>query len=222
MGLLGKTLKGRSTNKENDNGPYHNKNIREKVLALTLEEQQKRSEEEKKKLAFFNENVKEEMALLLRNVQKVRQNWQQILESIKSEELKRTLEAEAVAFWRELENHDLFIQQSHKRLVECAEQRQAALRAHFVHLDRLTSVNVDKLNIVRRDFSEVLVLLKEEFTAEECEINGGFNDKVSSQETVHPRPHAADREGGDRQRGDDEGALPADEGGNQGQNGRRN
>ena len=179
MGLLGKTLKGRAPTSE-EVGQIekpNEQNVREKIVTLTLEEQQRRLNEEQKKLDHLKNATRAELQLLELNAQKARQNWRKILDDVKTEELRRELELESAAFWLRLENQDAFIREVDARLTECGEQQQAALRAAYVHSERLNSLDAEKLGKLEMEFGRALRGLSEEFQAEREQIEKGFKAK---------------------------------------------
>ena len=175
MGLLGKTLAEATTIA----GSKINKtNIREKYITLSKEEHQQRLSAEETKLKHLTEVLKEEREIHIRNSQKVVINWRRILSMIKSDDFKKELELHSFLFQREIDSKDSFIQSLDSRLEDCLEQYQSALRSHYIHLDKFSTLLNEKLEHLEQSFQENLLDLKQEFASEHEIINQMHNNQV--------------------------------------------
>mgnify|MGYP002139488539 CR=1 FL=1 len=89
MGLLGKTLKGRTTQQE-ELGPARNIRVREIIISAPQHEADKKNKETKEE--YFRKQIQSEEQIYNINKKKLLANWRKILRIAKTEELKKELE----------------------------------------------------------------------------------------------------------------------------------
>ena len=130
MGLLGKTLKGRSTRV---GGIPPVKNIKIRQIAKTQDEFDQLKKLADMKRGVLRSKIKAEHKFVNFNKRKLLTYWRKIMRMAKTEELRNEIEILSQNNQRELDSKEAFIQMLDKNLDEAEDQFQMALRNNLIH-----------------------------------------------------------------------------------------
>ena len=172
MGLLGKTLKGRST-KAGASGPA--RNIRERLIQRTPEEAEQEKENQKLKREHLKTNIYQEKKIYNINKKKLLTNWRKIMRITKTEQLRAELEIYAQNNHRELDSKEAFLQMLDKNLDEAEDQYNLALRNHLIQIDKLQEIRDARIAALNNEFVKAAEILYDEFSREADEIMQNHN-----------------------------------------------
>lgn len=167
MGLLGKTLKGRSTQQE-DVGPQRNIRIREIFLDAVQYEAEKKKKELKEQ--NLRKQIHEEEEIFDINKKKLLANWRKILRIAKTEDLKKELEIYSQTCQREIDSMEAYLQMLDKNIEEAEDQYNLALRNHLIQVDKLFEIKDSRNEALREEFHRACKILYDEFNSEAIEI----------------------------------------------------
>ena len=169
MGLLGKTLKGRSTQAgEGDAQPARNVRTREVILNQAQYEAEKAQRLLKE--SHFRQLVQEEERIYAINRKKLLTNWRKILRVAKTEELKKELEIYSQSNHRELDSLEAYIQMLDKNIDEAEDQYNLAMRNHLIQIDKLFEIRDSRIDALREEFLRASRILYDEYNREALEI----------------------------------------------------
>lgn len=175
MGLLGKTLKGRSTITV-DQGPPRNTRIREVIVQP--EQIEKEKENRVIKLANFQKQMMSEEKINKINKKKLIKNWRNIMRIAKTEKLKSDLEIYAQSNQRELDSKEAFLQMLDKNLEEVEEQYNLALRNHLIQIEKLVDIRDSRTQSLSSEFARSSRILYDEFNIEAKEIMKNYQRQL--------------------------------------------
>jgi hypothetical protein len=167
MGLLGKTLKGRTTQQE-ELGPARNIRVREIIISAPQHEADKKNKETKEE--YFRKQIQSEEQIYNINKKKLLANWRKILRIAKTEELKKELEIYSQSNQRELETMEGYLQMLDKNIEEAEDQYNLALRNHLIQVDKLFDIRDSRIEALREEFKRSCKILYDEFNTEAIEI----------------------------------------------------
>ena len=172
MGLLGKTLKGRST-KPGAQGPA--RNIRERLIQRTPEEHEQEKENQKIKREHLRNQIFQEKKIYNINKKKLLTNWRKIMRMTKTDQLKTDLEIYAQNNHRELDSKEAFLQMLDKNLDEAEDQYNLALRNHLIQIDKLQEIRDARISALNNEFAKAAEILYDEFSREADELMRNHN-----------------------------------------------
>ena len=169
MGLLGKTLKGRSVTKTGE-GVEKPRNVR--LREVILNDAQYLAEKEQKSLkeANFRRILTQEEEIYAINKKKLVTNWRKILRVAKTEDLKKELEVYSQSNHRELDSLEAYIQMLDKNIDEAEDQYNLAMRNHLIQVDKLFEIRDSRIEALREEFTRSAKILYDEFNSEAIEI----------------------------------------------------
>ena len=167
MGLLGKTLKGRTTQQE-ETGPPRNIRVKEIILTPAQYEAEKKNKETKEE--YFRKQIQTEEQIFNINKRKLLTNWRKILRIAKTEELKKELEIYSQSNQRELDSMEAYLQMLDKNIEEAEDQYNLALRNHLIQVDTLLDIRDTRIDSLREEFKRACKILYDEFNIEALEI----------------------------------------------------
>ncbi|CAH1801399.1 unnamed protein product [Owenia fusiformis] len=141
----------------------------ERILYL---EQQRLAEEEmrKKKEDMLTQFLKDKLAKEEKasrfNLNKLNNQWRNIMREAKSKELKKEIEILSQTFERVVDRKESVIKSLAKDLLEAEEQYSMALRSHLQNIDGLIDLQKQRLHTLQEEYHVELDVLKEEFDTE--------------------------------------------------------
>eukprot|EP01017_Pseudomicrothorax_dubius_P008203 TRINITY_DN12672_c0_g1_i1.p1 TRINITY_DN12672_c0_g1~~TRINITY_DN12672_c0_g1_i1.p1 ORF type:complete len:501 (-),score=153.10 TRINITY_DN12672_c0_g1_i1:36-1538(-) len=167
MGLLGKTLKGRTTKASalvaRANVVYRNQH-------RTTEEIDEERKKMKSQLDEHRKFIAEEQKLSAYNQKKLLAYWRKIMRIAKTESLQNEIEIYSQNNQRELDSKEAFIQMLDKNLDEAEDQYQIALRNHLIHIEQLLALQNSRLRGLAEEFDRDVDILRDEFVREKEDI----------------------------------------------------
>jgi hypothetical protein len=175
MGLLGKTLKGRSAR---PGGLPPKKNIKIRQIAKTQEEFDQLKKLAKMKKDILRSKMESEHKMVNFNKKKLLTYWRKIMRIAKTEELRGEIDVYSQNNQRELDSKEAFIQMLDKNLDEANNQHQIALRNHLIHIDSLFSLQGSRLHGLMQEFGRDVALLEQEYLSERDEMEHTHYDHL--------------------------------------------
>lgn len=139
---------------------------------LAYEEQKRLQEEEMKKkkedmlTQFLKDKLQKEERATKFNLNKLNNQWRNIMREAKSKELKKDIEILSQTFERVVDRKDAVIKSLAKDLMEAEEQYAMALRSHLQNVDGLIDLQKSRLMKLKSEYEEELEIIKEEFDTE--------------------------------------------------------
>lgn len=167
MGLLGKTLKGRTTR---PGGIPPVKNIKVRQIAKTHDEFNQLKELAKTKRDILRARIKNEHKFVNFNKKKLLTYWRKIMRIAKTEELKNDIDLYSQNNQRELDSKEAFIQMIDKNLDEAEDQYQMALLNHLIHIENLMAVQEARIQGLHEEFKRDVKILEDEYSIEREEM----------------------------------------------------
>lgn len=167
MGLLGKTLKGRTTRTDI---AASEGNVILKLVQLTKEEYENEHNLNKVKKDYLDNGIRSEVMIAKLNRQKLATYWRKILRIAKTEEFKNELEIYSQNNQRELDSKEAFLQMLDKNLDEAEDQYSLALRNHLLHLEKFLEIQKSREFGLKEQWEADVEDLKEEFRTEAHDI----------------------------------------------------
>ena len=158
MGLLGKTLKGRSTKPGAKNV---RKNVKYKQLNKTQDQYDKIMI--KKRRDDLKQKILDEKKIVAINQAQLKSYWRKILRICKTEQFRNSIPIIMQSNLHELDSQTAFIIMLDKSLDESEDQYQMALRNHLIHLDRLIALQEDRMKSLSEEFDVDVKTLELEF-----------------------------------------------------------
>ena len=175
MGLLGKTLKGRSAR---PGGLPPKKNIKIRQIAKTQEEFDQLKKLAKMKKDILRSKIESEHKIVNFNKKKLLTYWRKIMRIAKTEELRNEIDIYSQNNQRELDSKEAFIQMLDKNLDEANSQYQIALRNHLIHIDTLLSVQNSRVQGLMEEFRRDVNILEQEYLTERQEMEQTHHDHL--------------------------------------------
>lgn len=139
---------------------------------LAFEEQKRLQEEEMKKkkedmlTQFLKDKLTKEERATRFNLNKLNNQWRNIMREAKSKELKKDIEILSQTFERVVDRKDAVIKSLAKDLMEAEEQYAMALRSHLQNVDGLIDLQKSRLEKQFSEYDVELEIIKEEFDTE--------------------------------------------------------
>lgn len=181
MGLLGKTLKGRTT-RPGGNPPVLNIKIRQ--IAKTHDEFNQLKELAKIKRDILRTKIKNEHKFVNFNKKKLLTYWRKIMRIAKTEELKNEIDVYSQNNQRELDSKEAFIQMIDKNLDEAEDQYQMALLNHLIHIENLTAVQEARIRGLQEEFRRDVTILENEYSLEREEMERTHRNHIKELEDM--------------------------------------
>ena len=179
MGLLGKTLKGRSTR---PGGIPPTQNIKIRQIAKTHEEFDQLKKLADMKRGVLRTKIKEEHKFVNFNKRKLMTYWRKIMRMAKTEDLRNEIEILSQQYQRELDTKEAYIQLLDKNLDEAEDQFQMALNSHLMHIESLASVQDARIRGLQDEFRRDLEILDYEYQKEWTDMDKTHNDQIKELE----------------------------------------
>lgn len=167
MGLLGKTLKGRTAR---EGGLPPKKNLKIRQIAKTQEEFDNLKKLAKMKKDILRSKIANEQKIVQFNRKKLLAYWRKIMRIAKTEELRNDIDVYSQNNQRELDSKEAFIQMLDKNLDEADNQFQIAVRDHLIHIETLLSVQESRMRGLTEEFKRDVTILESEFITEREEM----------------------------------------------------
>ncbi|KAL5016348.1 hypothetical protein ScPMuIL_005937 [Solemya velum] len=139
---------------------------------LAYEEQKRLAEEEMKKkkedmlTQFLKDKLSKEEKATRFNLNKLNNQWRNIMREAKSKELKKDIEILSQTFERVVDRKDAVIKSLAKDLMEAEEQYSMALRSHLQNIDNLIDLQRQRVQSLKNEYDGELEIIKEEFDSE--------------------------------------------------------
>ena len=170
MGLLGKTLKGRSSKPQKETGGVRKRIIRPPLAVKTEEEKAQDQAFIKIKRENLKSSYADESKITAFNKKKILTEWRRIMRISKTDDLKKEIEIYSQNHEREVDAKDAVMQMFNRDLEEAEEQYQMALRNNRIHIDELIDIQTSRLQAVEEEFNRDLRIVIEEFEMEREDI----------------------------------------------------
>ena len=167
MGLLGKTLKGRTAR---EGGLPPKKNLKIRQIAKTQEEFDNLKKLAKMKKDILRSKISNEQKIVHFNRKKLLAYWRKIMRIAKTEELRNDIDIYSQNNQRELDSKEAFVQMLDKNLDEADNQFQIAVRNHLIHIETLLSVQDSRIRGLSEEFKRDVSILESEFMSEREEM----------------------------------------------------
>lgn len=181
MGLLGKTLKGRTTR---PGGIPPVKNIKIRQIAKTHDEFNQLKELAKIKRDILRTKIKNEHKFVNFNKKKLLTYWRKIMRIAKTEELKNEIDVYSQNNQRELDSKEAFIQMIDKNLDEAEDQYQMALLNHLIHIENLTAVQEARIRGLQEEFKRDVAILENEYSLEREDMEKTHRNHIKELEDM--------------------------------------
>uniref|UniRef100_H2YV41 Dynein regulatory complex protein 1 n=2 Tax=Ciona savignyi TaxID=51511 RepID=H2YV41_CIOSA len=164
----------KKSGKKKGGGKLSKMSEEEKILYLeqkALAEEEMRKKKEDMLMQFLKDKLSKEEKSSKVNMNKLNQQWRQIMRESKSKELKKDIEILSQTFERVVDRKDSVISALAKDTEEAEEQYNMALRSHLDNVDILIDHHRRRLNTLRDEYHEELTTIREEFESEQSLIN---------------------------------------------------
>jgi len=159
----------------------------ERILYLeqkALAEEEMRKKKEDMLMQFLKDKLMKEEKNTKVNMNKLNQQWRQLMREAKSDELRKDIEILSQTFERVVDRKDSVIKALAKDTEEAEEQYNAALRSHLYVEDRLIDHHRRRLDTLRAEYDLELATIKKEFDDERDLVEGCHKDEIQRLQDV--------------------------------------
>ncbi|EGR28425.1 hypothetical protein IMG5_175800 [Ichthyophthirius multifiliis] len=163
MGLLGKTLKGRTVR---PGGFPPIRNIKWRKLTQSQEEYEQNLQLQKLQHEKLRNQILEEQKLIFLNKRKLHIYWRKTLRVLKTEDSRKQMSLLIQYQERELDKKQGFIRMLDNNLDLADEQFYISLKNHLLHLENLNNIQEQRINGINNEFMKDLKILEQEFRVE--------------------------------------------------------
>jgi len=159
----------------------------ERILYLeqkALAEEEMRKKKEDMLMQFLKDKLMKEEKNTKVNMNKLNQQWRQLMREAKSDELRKDIEILSQTFERVVDRKDSVIKALAKDTEEAEEQYNAALRSHLYVEDRLIDHHRRRLDTLHAEYDAELATIKKEFDDERDLVEGCHKDEIQRLQDV--------------------------------------